>query len=192
MIVKFKAIYKKHPPRAIPNRLASGSARSQKMQNKPNLKTSTIEYQESCIENMQNEPNSSSTSERRETNDEKRKMQNEPNFTPPGLVFCATNLLTYCVTNLLSYSYIQNKPNLNQRPTRFARPNRQTLKILLPFFPIIYPPKAAFQKKSKIIQKNAFCKFLKLIYLTPYTTKTYITFHTTIPITLHEMQDTKK
>ena len=37
MIIKFKAIYKKHRPRAIPYRLASGSARGQNMKNEPNL-----------------------------------------------------------------------------------------------------------------------------------------------------------
>ena len=42
-------------------------------------------------------------------------MQNEPNFTSPGLIFYVTNLLTYCVTNLLSYSYMQNEPNLKEK-----------------------------------------------------------------------------
>ncbi len=58
------------------------------MQNKANLKTSTIEYQESCIENMQNEPNFTHTAHMptsphgsRAPGHESRIMQNEPNFS---------------------------------------------------------------------------------------------------------------
>ena len=81
---------------------------------------------------------------------------------------------------------MKNKPNLyiELLPPKAAQPNNQSSLInnqlkgepnFTPnFVTNIYPPKAVFPKKSKIIKKNAFYKFWTLTHLTPYTTKTYI------------------
>jgi phage portal protein BeeE len=53
MNTKFKSLTFDH----IPIHSSTRSPIHSFMQNKPNFKTSRIEYQESCIENMQNEPN---------------------------------------------------------------------------------------------------------------------------------------
>jgi hypothetical protein len=94
-----------------------------------------------------------------------KNMQNKPNFTPPGLVFCATNLLTYCVTNLLSYSFMQNEPNSNRKSTT---ENRKSLQLFT------RQMRTFAQKMQKM---HAFCKSWNITHLTPYISKTYKTFH---------------
>jgi hypothetical protein len=83
-----------------------------------------------------------------------------------------------------------SRPNRPPSPKNYAIRNKTNPKQTqfypnFPFsFAIIYPPKAAFPQKMQKI--SAFCNFLTLTHLTPYTTKTYITFHPTIPFTIHE------
>ncbi len=93
-------------------------------------------------------------------------MQNEPNFpTTPSLIHPFTQECNPGVPGLI-HLFIQNKSNSNRNSTI---ENPKSLRN----FPKKTP---TFQKKYKNIQKYAFCKFQTLTHLTPYTTKTYITF----------------
>ena len=83
---------------------------------------------------------------------------------------------------------MKNKPNLyiELLPPKAAQTNNQSSLInnqlkgepnFTPnFVTNIYPPKAVFPKKSKIIKKNAFCKFKISTYITLYLSKTYNAF----------------
>ncbi len=75
---------------------------------------------------------------------------------------------------------MQNEPNFTTNaPTNHANDADFT-----PNFSSEIPKKMQnIPKKSKIIKKNALCKFQSLIHITPYTTKTYITFYPKTPLT---------
>ncbi len=79
-------------------------------------------------------------------------MQNEPNLKLPAI------------------KNMKNKPNLNISATKIPLFLASWLLCLLQFFT---RQMQNFTKKSKKIP--AFCKFLTLTHLTPYTTKTYTT-----------------
>jgi hypothetical protein len=71
------------------------------MQNEPNFKTSRIEYQESCIENMQNEPNFTHNVEAK-----RRSAAGGP---------------IHSSTHSPIHQKMQNEPNLNWREKNYAK-----------------------------------------------------------------------
>ncbi|MHC4216563.1 MAG: hypothetical protein ACYSWP_24710 [Planctomycetota bacterium] len=79
-----------------------------KQQNKHNIKTSTIEYQESCIENIQNEPNSTTTLSVTPAQAGVHINQTRPK---------ADSKMQDDIRNTHDEN-MQNKPNYNQRATR--------------------------------------------------------------------------
>jgi hypothetical protein len=101
-----------------------------------NSKTSRIEHPESCIENIQNKPNSEAYAE--------PKAKSE--FIP-----------------------IHRE--------RAGKPNLQTLMYLRYRKSLQLVTRRRRTFTHKLQKMRAFCKFLTLTHLTPYTTKTYIKFY---------------
>jgi hypothetical protein len=139
------------------------------------------------------------------------------NSNPPGLILCATNLLTYCVTNLLSYSFMKNEPNFKltaswpttpngSRATghesRFMQNEPNFTKLMYLKVPKIGNRNSQisynslrkspnFSKKNpKKSKKNTLCKFQTKTHLNPYIAKTYRNIHPKTPFTIHERQVT--
>ena len=120
------------------------------------------------------------------SNSQNEKMQNKPNLyielLPPKAP--QPNNQSSLINNQL-----KGEPNLNHRDTNYAKRSQFTntyvpegTKFYPKLFTNIYPPKAAFPKKTKKNQKKpkkspkyAFCKFWILTHLTLCATKTYIT-----------------
>ncbi len=147
-------------------------------------------------------------------------IQNKPNFLPPTLNstwFTGYQPPTYYIRNT-RYENMKNKPNFT--PQNVEADRRRTQRVTghgsriiknEPNFTTNAPTNQAndadfthnfsseiskkaqnFPKISKIIKKNAFCKLLKIIHLTPCTTKTYINIHTKIHLRFTRKDSRKK
>jgi hypothetical protein len=103
------------------------------------------------------------------------------------------NLLAHAVSTQYD---IRNTKICKTNP--ICRIHRGELCKTKPIFPPIFQSLLQlYTRKMRTFHHNlqkmrAFCKFLKLTYLTPYTTKAYKTFSLGIPFTFHEMRDKKK
>jgi hypothetical protein len=101
-----------------------------------------------------------------------KKMQNEPNLTK--------------TQTRKNAKQTQFQPASDEiRATRHANDANFTLY----FSSEIHKKALTFPQNMKKIR--TFCKFLKITYLTPCTTKAYMNFHPHLSVTLQEMRDTK-
>ncbi len=145
------------------------------MKNKPNLKTSTIEDQESCTENMQNEPNFTIPNVEvrcRFTLGRLKKVltisQNAPAFTKKlqkKRTFCNFLTLTH-LTPYISMAYINIYPDIqgtgHERRAKFTRRSCGGIKMQnepncnpsthQPMYPGIYPLRA--DSSTKLCKTN--------------------------------------
>ena len=84
------------------------------------ISPSRIEYQESCIENMQNKPNSSSTIERRETRDERQNNAKRTQFQTNPLVIPAKAGIHDAIRHM-QYSVQKNAKQTQFQPSSDKR-----------------------------------------------------------------------
>ncbi len=151
---------------------------NQKISNQPGLifyVTNILTY---CITNllsysfMKNKPNSEAYAETKS----KSRRAGEPNFFTHQPIHSSAQSL-----------FMQNKPNLPPNtPTKNAKDTNFT-PIFHSLLQLFNHRRRTFTHKSQKIP--AFCKFLTLTHLTPYTTKTYITFFIRIKAENKKMQN---
>ncbi len=180
-------------------RYASHLTRYKKMKNKPNLKSSTIEYQKSCIENMQNEPNF--------TTNATAKHAKHANFTPISYyllqlsirqmrtftknskkipAFCTFLTLTH-LTPCIKKTYINISPQntLQERnlPTVFlAQKNAKRTQFTKSYVPEgtkTNPISTATSGDSGVIYAKKTTKYYEILQNNPkiYSQKVYISHH---------------